>query len=1102
MSQAMTDSTLPTGAGKLSSVSGFAMLLDDDSVELREYALRELNTVVDGHWYEMAEHLSSVESCFEDEMFPSREQAALLASKIYFHMEDYDEALKYLLSSYRLFDPLENSSFAESMVVKCVDEFIKVCKAHFDSVLAGKKDSSPTGMDVDDSLRSGATVHVDGLDSRLEEIVLDLISRSTSSGRVLSALGIVLEARRSDLLVNILNQNLDRIQESGLAQFCDQCLGLIHHLDSRSFRSKSYRILVTLIEEKVKCIKESPSLRAYCECLCKIEEGEKLGLVLTNLAEDSTNFPKAYSIAFMARECENVLLLKDIIGRIDLYMLGIGKTTTPVDTSESGEIKDELAKSVKTEDGGDKMSESKDSEGAGRPDPPVPSIGERLAKVKSILSGEIVSELNLRFLHLNNQPDLGALEHIKNNCDQRSAISHTAMIISHGLMQAGTTCDVFLRSNLDWVGKANHWSRFSTASSLGVIHMGHIKEAFKVLSTCLPNSNGGSSSSGGVVGGHGHGGGAIGTGNALGGQYSEGGAFFALGLINTSHIDPEAKEYLLDKLKNPQRNEVLQHGASLGLGVMGFGSCDQELYEELRNVLYMDNAVAGEAAAYGIGLVMFGSGSKKAIGDLLSYARDTQHEKIVRACSVSLGLVMFSHGGEETDELFKQLNSDGEHFIRYGAMHVLGLAYCGTGNEFAMEKLLHASVSELSDDNRRAAIFALGLVMCRNRQQVPQVFSLLCDSYNPHVRYAAALTLGMTYCGVESPKVMAILKSMTSDSADIVRQAAYIGLGFLLMQQNEYSNDKFACTRNQIIKAAIDKHEHIATRFGAILSLGIMDGGGRNVIASLFSRNGESLRPQSVAGLCLFFQFWFWFPLINFVSLAYVPTCLVGLDDQLRVPKGFNMLCNSSKASFDFPKSFSQDKNEDKKVVVTAVLSTASKRRPRRKIVAAGTNYMSGPSSPTSVLKQEIEMSRSEDESCCKISEDSYIDSEMKIDDEDYSSDAVKKSNEKEETNSFVLNNPFRVLKNQEQFLEFIPNSRYSPILLPPHNSGFVVLRDNTPSEKEEYLFTVGQDSTKKEVADDGKETKPTGDEKMFGNDDNKDNSEEMVPPETFEWQG
>lgn len=53
------------------------------------------------------------------------------------------------------------------------------------------------------------------------------------------------------------------------------------------------------------------------------------------------------------------------------------------------------------------------------------------------------------------------------------------------------------------------------------------------------------------------------------------------------------------------------------------------MWEDLKNVLYTDSAVAGEAAGIGMGLLMAGSGTEKA-AEMLAYAHDTQHEKIIR----------------------------------------------------------------------------------------------------------------------------------------------------------------------------------------------------------------------------------------------------------------------------------------------------------------------------------------------------------------------------------------------------------------------------------------------------------------------------------------
>lgn len=58
--------------------------------------------------------------------------------------------------------------------------------------------------------------------------------------------------------------------------------------------------------------------------------------------------------------------------------------------------------------------------------------------------------------------------------------------------------------------------------------------------------------------------------------------------------------------------------------------------------------------------------------------------------------------------------------------------------------------------------------------------------------------------------------------------------------------------------------------------------GGRNVTISLQSRTGHTHMP-SIVGLLVFTQFWFWFPLSHFLSLAFTPTAIIGLNKDLKV---------------------------------------------------------------------------------------------------------------------------------------------------------------------------------------------------------------------------
>lgn len=52
----------------------------------------------------------------------------------------------------------------------------------------------------------------------------------------------------------------------------------------------------------------------------------------------------------------------------------------------------------------------------------------------------------------------------------RNSITHNATILCNGLMHFGTTSDIFLRANLDWLKRAANWAKFTATASLGLIH--------------------------------------------------------------------------------------------------------------------------------------------------------------------------------------------------------------------------------------------------------------------------------------------------------------------------------------------------------------------------------------------------------------------------------------------------------------------------------------------------------------------------------------------------------------------------------------------------------------------------------------------------------
>ena len=283
-----------------------------------------------------------------------------------------------------------------------------------------------------------------------------------------------------------------------------------------------------------------------------------------------------------------------------------------------------------------------------------------------------------------------------------------------------------------------------------------------------------------------------------------------------------------------------------------------------------------------MGLVMLGTASSKALDEMLQYAHETQHEKIIRGLAIGISLLMFGKQ-EEADSLIDTLMGDKDPILRYGGVHTIAMAYAGTGANSAIRRLLHIAVSDVNDDVRRGAVTSLGFILFRSPSQVPRVVQLLSESYNPHVRYGSTLALGIACAGTGLLEAIEILEPLTKDSVDFVRQGACIALSMILIQQNETLNPKSGEARKLFEKIIGDKHEDPMAKFGASISQGLIDAGGRNVTISLSkSRNGNVSMP-AVVGLALFTQFWYWFPMAHCAVLAFTPTAVIGVNQELKV---------------------------------------------------------------------------------------------------------------------------------------------------------------------------------------------------------------------------
>lgn len=598
--------------------------------------------------------------------------------------------------------------------------------------------------------------------------------------------------------------------------------------------------------------------------------------------------------------------------------------------------------------------------------------------------------------------------------------------------------------------------------------MGHEKEALSLMASYLPKETG------------------------PGSGYSEGGGLFALGLIHANH-GGAITEYLLNQLKDAT-NEMVRHGGCLGLGLAAMATHRQDVYEQLKFNLYQDDAVTGEAAGIALGLVMLGSKSASAIEDMVAYAQETQHEKILRGLAIGIALTMYGRL-EEADTLIESLCRDKDPILRRSGMYTVAMAYCGTGNNKAIRRLLHVAVSDVNDDVRRAAVTALGFLLFRTPEQCPSVVSLLSESYNPHVRYGAAMALGIACAGTGLKEAIALLEPMTNDPVNYVRQGALIASALILVQQTEISCPKVKEFRQMYSNVIADKHDDVMAKFGAIFAQGIIDAGGRNVTVSLQSRTGHT-DMASVVGMLVFTQFWFWFPLSHFLSLAFTPTCVIGLNSDLKMPK-IEFLSNAKPSTFAYPPPLEEKKEREREKVSAAILSITAKAKKKeaekkekdekmdvdeekkddgkdaeskKDIKEAEVKKESKPAEGKKDSKDGDKKDSKEKGKDAKTSKDKTKDAKSDAKDKDPKEKKEEETKEPEPTFQ-LLKNPARVMKQQLKVIQMVDGTRYIPIK-DITIGGIVMLRDQKSEDPEELVEPLPAGGPKP-VEDEGDEPEP-----------------------------
>ncbi|KAG5474417.1 hypothetical protein LSCM1_03199 [Leishmania martiniquensis] len=949
----------------LSSAKAVLALLSEQENLVVLFALKRLSSLMDTFWHEVSAELPLIEELAASEKLAdeTRRLASLVASQVYFHLGDYSNSVKHALAAGTAFDATTRSLFTDTILSRCIDTYVAYQEA-------------PEGERAE-------------LPPKLEELFVSLtrswVLENETMADLKEMVGFTVRALRLDFLEKVLRQALSKTRSAEILNFTFYVANVL--LQDITFRRKVLRLLADLYTDGLSTI----DYYSLAHCLLFLGDVEATSNLICGLWRGG-NRTVAFQLAFDLFEYGNQEYLSGVVAHLE-KQLGASELPPPPSTADTTAPATPAPATTTTGDA-----------------PAAPESPEH--KLLSVLSGQVTTNLNVKFLYSRCVADVYVLTHIKKMTDPRNSVIHNATVVANALMYSGTTIDGFLRDNMKWLGAAQHWAKFTAVASTGAIHRGHTEEAMRVLEQYLPKGT------------------SVPT---L--PYQEAGALYALGLIYSplgATRDRKTIHYLEENLQKFSTNVQMVHGASLGIGLTAMGLQDESLYDALFTCVTGMDAVAAEGAAVGVGMLMLGSGNDIVLQSLKNVAyEENQKEKIIRGVCMAMALINLGRE-DEARSLAEELLESGDPWVRLGGCFVLGLAYAGTENAKTIEKLLSVTVKDMSDDVRRTAVTMIGFLTFKDPNLCLDLIRVLVDSYSPHVRYGVAMALAVSAAGTGNAAVIDVLWDMLEDIVDYVRQGATMALAMVMVQLTERENPKVKEFRLLLEKKIEDRNEGRCSKLGYVLASGLLDAGGRNCTFALHKQRHRL--DKAVVGVFMFLQYWYWYPYLLMITLAMQPTCIIGLNESLEIPE-YTFKSNATPSTYAVPKSVLQEKRVKASEVQAVVLSTTRKEEELRQ------RRHQAPGSAGSATSASVAGAPGGDGAEAE--------------------DGGKKSGDKgdggasgeaaEQEPSFeILHNPARVTAHQFCVISHDVDGRYVP--LKPSPMGICLLKDTKPELGAEVL--------------------------------------------------
>jgi 26S proteasome regulatory subunit N2 len=116
----------------LNTATSYLAMLQEEDVEIRSHVLDKINLLVDEYWAEISDYITNLENLFKNKEVPEKQELiALILSKIFYNLEDYDSAIDWALEAGSIFNILERSQYINTLLKKIIEKYISIRKNNF-----------------------------------------------------------------------------------------------------------------------------------------------------------------------------------------------------------------------------------------------------------------------------------------------------------------------------------------------------------------------------------------------------------------------------------------------------------------------------------------------------------------------------------------------------------------------------------------------------------------------------------------------------------------------------------------------------------------------------------------------------------------------------------------------------------------------------------------------------------------------------------------------------------------------------------------------------------------------------------------------------------